>query len=190
VLKLEAEAARLLGRQSAAEISSSKMKRLAQKIEALEGKDDALQERHRDTNQVRRTAANELYVTCREFVTCVNRLMSGTAVILDPDEYSEAAFQDDVLNLIQISVRGRILQIGFSATTELLSTEDFRVPYTLSGFVRAFNQELLEQEIIEEQLVFYTIEKDRKLWRFFDPRTYRSGTLDQDYLVSVMEQLI
>jgi threonyl-tRNA synthetase len=64
------------------------------------------------------------------------------------------------------------------------------VPYTLSGFVRAFNQELLEQEIIEEQLVFYTIEKDRKLWRFFDPRTYRSGTLDQDYLVSVMEQLI
>jgi len=46
------------------------------------------------------------------------------------------------------------------------------------------------QGIIEEQLVFYTVEKDRRMWRYFDPRTYRSGTLDQEYLVSVMEQLI
>ena len=64
------------------------------------------------------------------------------------------------------------------------------MPYTLCGEVRAFNRELLEQEVIEEQLLFYTVEKDRKLWRFFDPRTYRSGTFDQDYLMAVMEQLI
>jgi hypothetical protein len=49
---------------------------------------------------------------------------------------------------------------------------------------------LLEQEIIEEQLIFYTLEKQTKMWRFFDPRTYRSGTFDQEYLISVMEQLI
>ena len=58
-----------------------------------------------------------------------------------------------------------------------MSTEDFRVPYTLEGSVRAFNQDLLNKDLIEEQLVFYTIEKTRSLWRFFDPRTYRSGTL-------------
>ena len=71
-----------------------------------------------------------------------------------------------------------------------MSTEDFRVPYTLEGFVRAFNQELLDKDIIEEQLIFYTLEKGGKMWRFFDARTYRSGQFDQGYLVSLMEQLI
>jgi hypothetical protein len=60
----------------------------------------------------------------------------------------------------------------------------------LAGSVRAFNQDLLSKDLIEEQLVFYTVEGDRKMWRFFDPRTYRSATFDQEYLVSVMEQLI
>jgi hypothetical protein len=80
--------------------------------------------------------------------------------------------------------------VAYSSTPELVSTEDFRIPYTLAGSVRAFNQELLNKDLIEEQLVFYTVERDRKMWRFFDPRTYRSGTLDQEYLVSVMEQSI
>jgi hypothetical protein len=180
----------LRGQDGASETSSNRMKRLAQKISELADKDAGLQKRTREMGQLRRAAASELYAICREFVSCLNRLMQSSELLLDPDEFSESAFQDDALNLIQISVRGRILQIGFSAPTELVSTEDFRVPYTLAGSVRAFNQELLEKEIIEEQLVFYTIEKDRKMWRFFDPRTYRSGTLDQEYLISVMEQLI
>ena len=86
-------------------------------------------------------------------------------------------------------MRGRILQISFAATPELVSTEDFRVPYTLNGTVRAFNQELLDKDIIEEQLIFYTIEHHKKMWRFFDARTYRSGPFDQEYLVGLMEQL-
>jgi len=44
--------------------------------------------------------------------------------------------------------------------------------------------------LIEEQLFFFTLEKHRRMWRFFDPRTYRSGPFDQEYLVSLMEQLI
>ena len=56
--------------------------------------------------------------------------------------------------------------------------------------MRAFNQDLLNKDLIEEQLVFYTVEGGRKMWRFFDPRTYRSATFDQEYLISVMEQLI
>jgi hypothetical protein len=123
-------------------------------------------------------------------VNSLNRLMSKTELLLDPAQFSEAAFQQDVTNLIQINVRGRILQVAYAATPELVSTEDFRIPYTLAGSVRAFNQEMLNKDLIEEQLVFYTIERDRKMWRFFDTRTYRSGTFDQEYLVSVMEQLI
>ena len=139
---------------------------------------------------MRRAAASELYAICRDFVNSLNRLMAKGELMLDPEEFSDSSFQEDAVNLLQISVRGRILQVAYSATPELVSTEDFRVPYTLAGAVRAFNQELLDKEIIEEQLVFYTVEKDRRMWRYFDPRTYRSGTLDQEYLVSVMEQLI
>ena len=91
---------------------------------------------------------------------------------------------------MQIGVRGRILQITYTATHELLSTEDFRLPYTLEGFVRSFNQDLLDRRSIEEQMVFYTVEKHRQMWRYFDPRTYRSGTFDQEYLVCLMEQLL
>jgi hypothetical protein len=166
------------------------MKRLAQNIDALAEKDDRFQRVSRQMEQLRRAAAGELYAICREFVSSLNRLMEKGELTIDPEQFPEAAFQEDGANLIQIGVRGRILQVAFNATAELVSTEDFRVPYTLAGSVRAFNQELLEKEIIEEQLVFYTVEKERRMWRFFDPRTYRSGTFDQDYLISVMEQLI
>ena len=111
-------------------------------------------------------------------------------VELDPSSFAEGAFQEHTANLIQINVRGRILQVSFYATPELVSTEDFRVPYTLEGCVRAFNQELLEKDLIEEQLLFYTLENAKKMWRFFDARTYRSGPFDQEYLIGLMEQLI
>ena len=166
------------------------MKRLAHQIDALAVKDAGFLRLTRDMSVLRHVAATELHTICRAFVASINGLLANGALALDPATFSNAAFQEDAINLIQISVRGRILQIAFSATPELVSTEDFRVPYTLAGSVRAFNQELLEKEVIEEQLVFYTVEKHRKMWRYFDPRTYRSGTFDQEYLVSVMEQLI
>jgi len=176
--------------ENATEVSGGRLKRLAQHIEALAEKDDAFLQLSHEMDEVRRAAAKELHTICRDFVNSLNRLMAKGELLLDPDHFSEAAFQDDAVNLIQISVRGRILQVAYGATQELVSTEDFRIPYTLAGSVRAFNQDLLNKDLIEEQLVFYTIEKDRKMWRFFDPRTYRSGALDQEYLVSVMEQLI
>ena len=166
------------------------MKRLAQSIDALAEKDESFLRLSREMDQVRRAAAAELYTICRDFVKSLNRLMAKTELTLDPPQFSEAVFQDEAINLIQISVRGRILQVAYAATQELLSTEDFRIPYTLAGSVRAFNQDLLNKDLIEEQLVFFTVEGGRKMWRFFDPRTYRSATFDQEYLVAVMEQLI
>ncbi len=139
---------------------------------------------------VRRAAAVELYRTCAAVTGDLNRLLPRQDVILDPQEFSEGGFQEDSTNLVQINVRGRILQAAYTATGELVSTEDFRIPYCLEGSIRGFNQQLLEKDLIEEQLIFYTVEKDRRMWRYFDPRTYHSGPFDQEYLLSLLEQVI
>ena len=172
------------------EAPGHRMKRLAQKLDSLAEKDDGYRRMAEAMDAVRTAAACELHAICRDYVQQINALLAKTEVLFDPEEFSAHTFQRESVNVFQISVRGRILQVVFSTTPELVCTEDFRVPYTLCGAVRAFNRELLEKEIIEEQLVFYTVEKTRKLWRFFDPRTYRSGTFDQEYLTSLMEQLV
>ena len=168
----------------------NRLKRLARSIDALADRDRNVLDRAREIEALRRRAAAELHSICAEFVVSLNRLLSREEVVIDPLDFGESAFREEGRNLIQINVRGRILQIEFGGTAELVSTEEFRIPYTMDGSVRAFNQELLDKDIIEEQLLYYTLEKDRKWWRFFDARTYRSGPFDQEYLVSLMEQLI
>jgi hypothetical protein len=172
------------------DVPDARLRRLAHSIAALAEKDERFLRRAREIAALRRSAAAEMHAICEDFVNSLNSLLQHTEVALDPREFIDSSLDENGSNLFQISVRGRILQVSFSTTPELLSTEDFRVPYTLAGAVRAFNQELLEKEIIEEQLLFYTLEKRSRMWRFFDPRTYRSGRFDQHYLVSLMEQLI
>lgn len=168
----------------------TRLKRLAEDIDGLAEKDAGSIRRAREIASLRRAATAELHGICAGFVSAVNRLLTRDEVVLDPPEYADGAFREEAANMIQINVRGRILQVEFKTTPELVSTEDFRIPYTLEGFIRAFNQELLDKDIIEEQLIFYTLEKEKKMWRFFDPRTYRSGAFDQEYLISLMEQLL
>ncbi len=166
------------------------MERLARRIQELAGKDSELLRQSREMEAVRRAAAVELYRTCAGLVADLNRLLPRDEVVLDPQEFAEAAFHEDSPNLLQINIRGRILQISYTGTGELVSTEDFRIPYSLEGAIRAFNQELLEKDVIEEQLLFYTVERDRRMWRYFDPRTYRSGPFDREYLLSLLEQVL
>jgi hypothetical protein len=168
----------------------ARLKRLARSIESLAVKDELLLRHAKEMTALRRTAAADLHAICADFVNSLNRLIQTTEVQLDPRTFSAEHFRDDNTNLIQINVRGRILQVGFRATPELVSTEDFRVPYTLEGTVRAFNQELLDKDLIEEQLIFFTLEHHKRMWRFFDARTYRSGPFDQEYLIGLMEQLL
>ena len=168
----------------------ARIKRLAETIDALADKDQVRLSYAREMAELRRKAAVELHSICADFVASLNQHLSRGEVLLDPPVFAEDAFREDGINLIQINARGRILQIEFEATSELVSTEDFRLPYTLEGSIRAFNQELLEMQIIEEQLIYFTLEKDQKWWRFFDARTYRSGPFDRDYLVSQMEHLV
>jgi hypothetical protein len=165
----------------------ARLKRLASNIESLAIKDEQSLRSTHQMAKVRQAAAAEIHAVCAEFVAALNGLLPREEVVIDPPECN---FSDLSLCLMQINVRGRILQIEFGAPDELISTEDFRIPYTLAGSVRAFNQELLEKDIIEEQLIFYTIEKHRRMWRFFDPRTYRSGPFDRGYLIALMEEII
>ena len=173
-----------------AEPPTARLKRLAEKIDALEDKDAATMRKAREVTVMRREAASALYQLCRAFVDSMNAILSRGHIVLDPPHYADGSFRDDAANLIMMNIRGRILQVEFEVTPELVSTEDFRVPYTLQGFVRGFNQELLEKDLIEEQLIFYTLEKPKAIWRFFDVRTHRSGPFDQDYLVSLLERLV
>ena len=171
-------------------ILSARLKRLAKEIEAMAEKDDRAVRYARDMAELRRSAACELYQVCTGFVSAVNGLLPAPELRLDPPDFRPENFQPDAPNLVQINVRGRILQVEYEATPELVSTEEFRIPYTLSGSVRAFNQALLDKDLIEEQLLFYTIEKQKTMWRFFDARTYRSGIFDLEYLLALMEQLV
>jgi hypothetical protein len=167
-----------------------RLKKLAKSIDRLVEKDEEQLRRTREMVTLRSKAAGQLYGVCAAFVHAVNDLTSRAEVTLDPPAYEPANFRDHESNLFQVNARGRILQIEFQATEELTSSEDFRIPYALHGSVRGFNQEMLEQNLIREQLLFYTLEKTGNMWRFFDARTYRTGPFDEDYLIGLLEQLV
>jgi hypothetical protein len=171
-------------------LPKERLKRLARSIEALSDKDSALLQKTLTVASLRRHAAMQLHTICASFVAELNKQLSSTQLQFDPSEYAPEAFQEIGVNLLQINVRGRILQIEFSSTPETVSTENFRVPHIIEGSIRCFNQEFLDRAVIEEQFIFYCLEKKGNLWRFFDARTYRSGPFDQDYLISLMEQVV
>jgi hypothetical protein len=168
----------------------ARLKRLAENIETLAKRDEVTLSQAREILEQRHVAAQELHGICTQFVTSVNEFLPQPIVQLAPSELAPGGFLEYGNNLFQINTHGRILQVEFKATEELVSTEEFRIPYTLEGTVRAFNQSLLDKDLIEEQLLFYTLEAHRKMWRFFDARTYRSGPFDLEYLISLMEEII
>jgi hypothetical protein len=170
--------------------SEARMQKLAQRIGALAQKDEQLLQYSRQIGDLRIAAAREIHGICAGFVSAINQLLPGRDLSIDPSEFREELFDEDVPYLIQLGVRGRVLQIQFQATEDLESTEDFRVPYILEGTIRAFNQDLLDRSKIEEQLLFFTLERPNNQWRYFDPPTHRSAAFDRDYIVSLMEQLI
>ena len=171
-------------------MQTDRLKKLAERIDRLVQKDEEHLRRTREMFALRCKAAAQLYTVCAEFASAVNQLTSSAELALDPPAYALENFRDHEPNLFQLNARGRILQVEFEATEELTSSEDFRIPYALQGAVRGFNQEMLQQNLIREQLLFYTLEKNGNMWRFFDARTYRTGPFDQDYLIGLMEQLV
>jgi len=171
-------------------LQRDRLTKLAAAIDALAGNDSALALKAREVASMRLKAAIELHTICRRFVEELNERLANTQLQVDPPEYSPDSFRDTAANLLQINVRGRILQIEFTSTPAMISTESFRVPHILEGSIRCFNQDFLDQAVIEEQFLFYCLEKRRNLWRFFDARTYRSGPFDREYLISLMEHIV
>lgn len=165
------------------------MKKLAEQLDALAEKDGNLLERARQIASLRAKAAVEIHGICAHFVAEVSEFTRKTELVLDPAVYDPAQFLEAGTNSVRIDARGRILQIEFEAPAELVSTEDFRVPYTLRGTVRCFNRDLLQQDVMDEQLLFYCLEKAKSAWRFFDTRTYRTGYFDEEYLISLLEKI-
>lgn len=178
------------GGSRSAHPGSDRLRKLAKSLDALARKDEVRLHQAGEIGSLRRQAAVKLHGICGDFVRDLNQLLSEIELEFHPEDYGPDNFHDEGINLFQINARGRILQIKFEATPELISTEDFRVPYILAGAVRCFNQQLLEKDLIEEQLLFYTMEKSRHFWRFFDARTYRSGPFDAVYLTGLMEHLV
>src|SRR4051812_17038717 len=94
-------------------LSEARLKRLAKDIEALAEKDETSLRHSREIAALRRRAAAELFRFCSAFVSAVNTLLPPPEMELDPPAFSEESFQEDLANLMQINVRGRILQVEF-----------------------------------------------------------------------------
>jgi len=138
---------------------------------------------------LRRRGACELHSICSEFVRSVNSRLSQGALDLSPHAYTPEMFREPGVNLIQIGAQGREMQITFEATAQLVSTEKFLVPYVLEGEIRTYNQKMLERFEIRTLLLFFCLEEDRAVWRFFDWRTRSTGLVGRELLVSLMEHL-
>jgi hypothetical protein len=167
-----------------------RLTRLAEAIEAIAETDRRSIEQSTRVDRLRSRGAVELYRICKTFVDSVNGKLSEPAVLLDPASFSEGNYNDGGINLFQINLRGRVLQIEFSPTLELLEEDDFSRPYVLRGAVRSFNQDLLDQDRVDEQLIFYCPVNDAAFWYFSDSRTYRTGRVAEDYLISGLERLL
>jgi riboflavin biosynthesis pyrimidine reductase len=141
-------------------------------------------------DRLRNEGAAALYKICREFIDGLNEKLAQPVVVLDPPEWNDDSFNEDGVNLFQISLRGRLLQVEFAATEEPYCTEEFRHKYVLRGGVRSFNQNFLESDTVDEQIIFYCPKESGDAWHFFDPRTYRTGLVGTDYLVTELERLL
>jgi hypothetical protein len=167
-----------------------RLTRLATAIDAIAIRDRKLIDESTQVEELRSRGANELYGICRAFVDKVNSRLADKAVLLDPPSFSEIDFNEGG-TLFQINLRGRLLQMEFSATEQLYEKDDFKKEYVLRGAVRGFNQDLLSQNTVDEQLIFYCPHAGGgAVWHYFDERTYRTGRVGEDYLISEMERLL
>lgn len=167
-----------------------RLSRLARAIEAIGESDRRVIAESAAVDRLRTRGAMDLWHICSTFVAKVNERLSQPSVLLDPAAYDENSYNDGGLNLFQINLRGRILQIEFAATGELYEDDDFRHPYVLRGAVRSFNQDLLENHTVDEQMIFCCPRNETAHWYYFDPRTHSTGRVGENYLISELERLL
>jgi len=167
-----------------------RLKKLASRLDALSERDENRIRKAREIAALRLEGARALHASCVSLVRSLNSLLTQVQMELSPPEFPEDGYRDSGKNIYQINVRGRILQMTFEATAGLCSTENFRIPYIIEGAIRWFNQEKLDKEALDEHALFYCLEKKGRSWRYLDPRSQRTGEVEDDYLVGLMEQLL
>jgi hypothetical protein len=164
--------------------------KLAQQLDRLTERDEKNVEDVGRAEWARRQGARSLHQICADFTMRLNSAMTRTEMLLIPTEFVPEMYREDAPNLIQMSLRGRIVQIQYEATEQTVSTENFRHPYILQGAVSGFNQMLLEHDLIEEQALFYARHRKQDFrWYYFEPRTYRTGLVGEEYLTSLLARL-
>ena len=164
--------------------------RLAKLIDSDIKKDQHVRLTEADVASIRRKAATQLHSICAGFVGSVNRQLSEPVLELSPPEYSEEMFHESRVNLFQVNAQGRIIQVAFKSTPTIFSTEKFKIPYTLEGEVRAYNQEMLERTQIRSLGLFFCLEEGGSTWRYFDWLHGRTGLFKDEQLVGLLERLV
>jgi hypothetical protein len=165
--------------------------KLARELDRLAERDEKVVEEMGRADWARRQGARGLHAICADFTNRLNAAMTRTEMLLIPTQFDPQMYREDAPNLIQMSLRGRIVQIQYEVPEQTVATENFRYPYILEGSVNGFNQTLLERDLIEEQLLFYARkgEKQEHHWYYFEPRTYRWGIVGEAYLTSLLARL-
>jgi hypothetical protein len=167
-----------------------RLSRLAAAIDRVNRQDRVLLTEIARVEQLRIQGAAALHGICGAFVDDLNARLAEPSLQFDPPVFDPGRFRDSAPNLFQINLSGRLLQIEFTATDELVSTDDFRKPYTLVGTVRSFNRELLAQNSVDEQSIYFCPEGASGEWHYFDSRTYRTGRVSGDFLARELERLL
>lgn len=171
-------------------MQSDRLKKLARHLDRLAAQDREVVRREQEIQALRLGAAGALHALCSAFVSEVNSAVTAVQLEISPPEFPAETFQPSSTNLFQINISGRVIQLVFEGTEPLLTTENLRTPYTLEGAIRWFNQDMLSRDEIKDQQLFYCVDRRGNEWRYYDPRTHRSGTVDEDYLASILEQLV
>ena len=164
--------------------------KLAEQLDRLAERDEKTVEEMSKADSARRQGARSLHAICEDFTRHLNSAMTRTEMLLMPAQFDPEMYREDAPNLIQMSLRGRIVQIQYEAPEQAIATENFRHPYILHGAVNGFNQTLLERDLIEEQMLFYAkIGKQEFRWHYFEPRTYRTGIVTEEYFTTLLARL-
>jgi len=169
---------------------TQRLQALAGRLDALAAADDRRIQQAQQIAGLRRQGAKELHELCRSVVDELNPLLTRFRMELSPADYGDNGFRDPGKNVIQVDLRGRVVQITYEATDAYTSTEQFRIPYIIQGAIRWFNQERLDRDEMGEEWVFYSQERDGWRWYVVDPRSRRFSPFDADHLTSILEQLV
>lgn len=168
----------------------TRYKRLAKKLDELPAKDEERIRQIREMELRQRLGAVELHELCLDLVHTLNSMLKKLRLEITPEVYNPDRIESENGLLFQINANGRILQVAVNSPENLITTEHFRIPYVLRGAVRSFNQESLERQEIQETPIFYCQEREDFAWVFMETRTRKTGPVDKDFLMDVLERLL